>query len=393
MTISISNMMIMLSIILGPTISTNYIDLPVFMVVLEKQSPRTVHLGTIEKSGTELLDIEEGWFEIPFQECLAIIREDEWTPRPSRMRVVSRDGQVFPGSFVDGDSDFITIQHPWMQKMKIPLDRVERVEFKSSETTVTDIDQDHVVLRNGDVMTGFIETISDPVTIEVTRDEVEMFEIPLERIAEIRLAGESVSPSWPRAWFVDGLQVTVPSIEIDDTGHVRIGPHEFMMDQYGRYPNIDETVAIVMDGDRFTPLSSLDVRTVPTDPVRRINPDPRKLDVLRVFNLSDLQISGPVQHEFKIKKGFNRFRTLMERNRNSEQWASPDVEIKADDKIIWSGRIVGRIPIDLKLPESCDSLVIKVGCGEHGPIHCGVILRDPILLKESAVGDQSQLLK
>ncbi|MBG84671.1 MAG: hypothetical protein CMJ40_09015 [Phycisphaerae bacterium] len=368
-------------------------DLPVFLVILEQNSPRSVHLGTIESSGTELLDVDEGWFETPFRECLAIIREDEWKPIPSRMRVFSRDGQVFPGSFMSGDEDSITIRHPWMREMRIPLDDVDRVEFRSSDTSITDTDQDHLLLRNGDVMSGFIEMISDPVTIEVTRDEVEMFDVPLERIAEIRLAGDSKPPRWPRAWFIDGLQATVPSIEVDDTGHVRMAPHEFMTGPYERYPGIEEMVAIVMDGDRFTPLSSADVRTVAIDPVRRVNPDPRKLDVMKVFNLSDLRISGPVQHEFTVTRGFNRFRTVLERPRNSDRWASPDVEIKVGDDVIWSGPVVGRVPIDLELPQSCESLVIRVECGEHGPVQCGVILRDPIISKQSTVGDGRQLLE
>ena len=207
-------------------------ELPTFQTILERESTRRVHLGTIGRTGAEFLDAENGWFDIPLTECFAIIRDDAWVPRPSRMRVFLADGQVFPGSFIGGDQDHITIRHPWMDQMRIPLDDVSRVEFGPSNPMVTDDSQDHVLLTNGDVLTGFIESIEDPVVIEVTRDDVELFEIPLDRIAEVRLA--EPPPRWPRAWFVDGFQLTAPSIRIDETGRVKMPCHEFMTGEYGR---------------------------------------------------------------------------------------------------------------------------------------------------------------
>ncbi|MDG2093876.1 MAG: hypothetical protein P8J89_01220 [Phycisphaerales bacterium] len=393
MMIFATHILILLAGIQGFQPSITQGDLPTFQVVLERESPRQVHLGTIGPSGADFLDTKEGWFDVPSGECLAIIRDDSWRPRPSRMRVIATDGQVFPGSFIGGDRDSITIRHPWMDEMRIPLDDIKRVEFRPSRSIITSDDQDHVLLTNGDVVTGFIESIEDPITIEVARDDMETFEIPLERIAELRLAGESVPPEWPRAWFVDGLQVSVPSIRIDETGQVKMASHQFMTGGYGRLPGIDETVAIVMDGERFTPLPAVDVETVSIDPVRRVNPDPERLDVMRVFDLSDLRMSGPVQYEFSVKRGFNRFRTVLERPRNSDNWSSPDVEIKADDQIVWSGRVDGRLPLDIELPDSCTSLVVRIACGEHGPIHCGVVFRHPVLSIQSSVGDASQLLE
>lgn len=397
MTISSIPIMILLLGPIGsgvsPDASPGFTDLPRFLTVLEGEAPRHVHLGTIDQSGAELLDVDAGWFDVPFRKCLAILRDDKWTARPSRMRVIARDGQVFPGSFMVGDRDSVTVRHPWMHEMRIPLEEIERVEFKPMKTTITDGDQDHVLLLNGDVLTGFIEQVDDPVKIEVTRDQVEMFEIPLDRIAEIRLAGESTPPEWPRAWFVDGLQVTVPSISVDETGRVVIGPHEFMTGRYERYPSIDEMVAIVMNGDRFKPLSAVDVKTIAIDPLRRVNADPKKIDVSRVLGLSDLHLSGPVQHKFALKEGFNQFRSTLDRPRNSEEWSPPSLEIRADETVIWSGEVDTGIPIDLELPDSCESLVITIECGEHGPIHCGVILRDPIISRQSTVGNQRQLLE
>lgn len=368
-------------------------ELPTFQTILERESTRRVHLGTIGRTGAEFLDAENGWFDIPLTECFAIIRDDAWVPRPSRMRVFLADGQVFPGSFIGGDQDHITIRHPWMDQMRIPLDDVSRVEFGPSNPMVTDDSQDHVLLTNGDVLTGFIESIEDPVVIEVTRDDVELFEIPLDRIAEVRLAGDPAPPRWPRAWFVDGLQLTAPSIRIDETGRVKMPRHEFMTGEFGRYPGIDEIVAIVIDGDRFKPLSGVGVKTVPIDPIRRVNPDPQRLDVARVLDLSDLRMSGPVQHEFSMKGGFNRFRTVLERPRNSDNWSPPLVEIGVDDRILWSGRVEGSLPLDIELPDGSESLVIRIDCGDHGPIHCGVVFRDPIMSIQSAVRDSGKILE
>lgn len=390
------NILIVTTILFQDKTPTGSNDLPVFLLISEKNVPRITHLGTIESSEADLLDVEAGWFKVPYSECLALIREDTWMPRPSRMRAVCRDGQVFPGSFIGGDRDAVLVRHPWMNEIRIPLEEIARIELSNNTVSSLDPDQDHLILRNGDVLTGFIDSISETVVIEVTREDVERFDIPINRVSEIRLSAEPLQPSWPRVWFVDGLEMTIPSISIEESGHVEVGRHEFMTTDYDRFAGIDELVAVVFDGDRFSPLSNLPIKTRTIDPARRTNRDPKRLDQSKSFGVTDLLLTGPVQHEFEIKSGCNNFRTVVERPRNSVRWSAPTLRILVDNEVVWNNVVRERMSIDLDFPDQSKRIVMEITCGSNGPIHCGLILRDPVVSRisnRSTIGNGDQLIE
>ena len=357
---------------------------PRFNAILLDESPRTVKLGTIEPTGSDLLDVDEGWFTIQPGGCLAVIRQDPWTLRPSRMRITLHDGQIFPGELVFGDQDRIQIDHLWMRKLDIPIDRISLIEFRSG-TEVPPGESDRVVLVNGDVLTGFIVSIDDKVRIETGRDEIREIELPIDRVAAIAFAGESPPASWPQIWMLDGVRMTIPRVGIDASGRLDLDPHEFMLGDYERLPNADELVALILDGDRFTPLGNLPLDVIKTSVARRTNPPPVRQDPGAPIGLTNLLLGGPARYDFTIPDGTIRFRSVLERPRTSRRWPSPTVTISLGDTVLWTGQLEDPVDLDLDCTQVGGSgrLSIDIACGSQGPVHCGVRLIQPMIFQKT----------
>lgn len=357
-----------------------------FLAVLSGQPPRLVQLGTIEATGSDLLDEQEGWVKIEPGDCLAVIRRGAWAPRPSRTRVILQDGQVLTGVLMSGDKDSIQIDHLWMRELDIPLERIQRIEFKSN-VAIPSGELDRVVLINGDVLEGFVNTVDDPIIIEVEREEIEEIQIPLERAAAIAFGGAQTSASWPQVWTIDGVRMTVPQVEVDASGRLNMAPHEFMVGEYERLPGTNEIVAVVLDGSRFAPLANLPVRTISTSIARRTAPPPRRENPLGPIGLSNLLLGGPARYEFTLPPGTDRFRAKLQRPRSSRRWPSPMVIITMGDRELWSGVFEDDVELNLPLDTGSGSgdstLLIEVTCGSQGPVHCGALLIDPIVLDET----------
>ncbi|MDG2424113.1 MAG: hypothetical protein P8M22_09050 [Phycisphaerales bacterium] len=356
-----------------------------FLAVLSDQSPRLVQLGTIESTGSDLLDVNDGWINIPAGDCLAVVRRGKWKPRGSRTRVMLHDGQMFSGDLVSGNQDGIKIDHMWMRELDIPLDRISLIEFRSN-VMVPPGELDRVVLANGDVLSGFVHSVDDPVTIEIEREEVEEIKLPLDRVAAIAFGGESPPASWPQIWTLDGVRMSVSSASIDASGRLDMEPHEFMVGSYERLPGADEIVALVLDGNRFTPLATLPVTTINTSEARRTASRPRREDPMAPIGLTDLHLGGPARYVFQLPAGSDRFRTGLQRPRTSRRWPPPTLVVSHGEDVLWSGEFQESMKLDLPFNPEEDSknLSIELFCGSQGPVHCGIRLVDPMVLVDPA---------
>jgi hypothetical protein len=139
---------------------------------------------------------------------------------------------------------------------------------------------------------------------------------------------------------------------------------------------------MVLQGDRFVSLAELPAETSSTEPTRRTATTPRKADSSAPIGLTDLHLSGPASFRFDLPPGSNRLRTTIKRPERGRDWSSPTITIAVGDDLLWEGEIKSSHPIDLELPAGSDALVIEIVCGVHGPIHCGVTLHDPLIMKQ-----------
>ncbi|MCH2134805.1 MAG: hypothetical protein MK116_13775 [Phycisphaerales bacterium] len=366
---------LLLAAVAGSTIASAA-DAPEFLAILESDRPRFVNLGSIDGMGADLLDLEEGWVNYPTGECHAVIRRGKWSYRPSRMRVILHDGQTLPGVFVEGDEEHLKIDHLWLRELVIPLDRINRIEFRSG-ASIPEGTGDRVVLANGDFLEGFLEQVGDPTVIET--GDGERVEIPLDRVAAVAIEGEPVEPRWPQVWTIDGVRMSVDKAEFMSSGRIGLARHEFMTDDYDRLPGSDEIVALVFDGSRFSPLATMPVETINTSVARRTAPPPRHERRSAPVGLTDLHLQGPARFEFTLPDRADRFRTSLRRSRQGGRWPSPTITISAGEQELWTGTAQQDSPLDLSLANLSGPLVIELTCGDQGPVHCGVTLVDPII--------------
>ncbi|MBG80681.1 MAG: hypothetical protein CMJ39_08250 [Phycisphaerae bacterium] len=352
---------------------------PKCLAILQSEGPRLVEPGVMDDQSVELFDLESGWLELPADECLAIIRKDGWIPRRASTRVHLNDGQVFSGSLISSDSEVIMIDHLWMRELEIPLENVIRIDFKPG-TKIPAGDTDRLVLVNGDLLTGFIDQVGNPTIIET--DDGQRIEVPSDRVAAVALMNDPRPPAWPQLWTVDGLRMSVPNIAIDDTDHLVLPPHPFMKGRYERLPRTSEIVALVIKGDHFVPLAELPVVTTSTEPARRTSTSPRKSDSFAPLGLTDLHFSGPAKFNFQLPDGSSRLRSTITRPQRSRKWSNPILRISAGDQLLWEQEIESTHLVDIPIPPVTESLTMEIVCGMHGPVHCGITLNDPLIMKE-----------
>jgi hypothetical protein len=350
-----------------------------FLSVFADAPGRQVRLGTIDSSGADLLDVDDlAWFTTAPGQTLALIRRGSWKVRPSQTRVTLDDGQVFPGSLIRGDADEVLIYHPWMRELAIPLERIRRIDFKTN-IIIPPGEDDRIVLTNGDVLEGFVTQVGRDAIIETHGETPERITVPLHRVAAVAISTQETPPHWPQVWMVDGLRMSLERAEFDASGRLSLARHPLMSGDYERLPGSDELVALVLDGARFEPLAHQHMRTVATTPVRRTAPPPERLNPRAPAGLTSLHLTGPARFEFDLPPRTTALRTRIVTGHLAQGWTPPEVVISVGNSILWRGW--PDQDLDVPLSGAAGPLVIELHCGEHGPMHCGVTLVDPILIK------------
>ena len=352
---------------------------PTFVGILRNDEPRSVRLGNLTQGTWEVLG-DQGWMTWTPGVCLALERDDEWFPRTTDLQVHLTDGQIVVGDLVSGDDEHLVIDHLWMRELVIPLDRIDRVH-RRGEPVVSRSPADEVFLVNGDSVTGFVERIANPVRFETDGDDGSVIEIPMNRISAIDLQGEREHPAWPQIWLVDGSRLHLDSIGFNDEGVFTLSRHPFMSGDYERLPTAREAVAVILEGDAYTPLATCPVTAESLSRIPLTAHPPRLIDPNRPLGITEMDLRGPMQYTFTLPDAAHRLRAVLERPRRSRVWPAPKVTVMRGDSVLWSGRTSTRMPLDLDLHGQDGPLVITIESSGHGPVHSGMLLRDAIVLR------------
>jgi len=365
-----------------------------FMLLEHDGSVNPVQLTVIGPDEVEVMESNSGFMVIPRSSCITFLRP---TPTPINTRkpmLHLHDGQVFPGQLVMvWEEDHVLWEHDWLGPLRVPVDRIDRITMHSQQAPVgipaprVASDLDVVRLLNGDVVEGFVTSISDPIQIEVERNtETVESSIPLARIQEIDLFGEPEPMRDPRVWMTDGTVATLPVLELTGDSYLRIGDHEFRIEGAANDlsgPALRRVHGISLSGSSITSLSNLEPIAISSPPSKFATTMPLVTDHSAPLGLSPVEIRGPVAISYTLPDGPHRFRSTVRLPASSGTWGDCELVLLVDGIQVYRERFnAEHTDSQLDLPIDGRVLELQVLEGANGPVQDHLRFEYAMLLRD-----------
>jgi len=332
------------------------------------------------------------------------------------------DGQVLPGSPNVGASDGgegVVDRVAWSARLwgpvLIDLEGVQRVVVNARAAARVmqgslergAASEDRVVLINGDVLDGFVESVSGAAVRIESSGEVRSIE--LARVAIISLASPARSPSGARVWLEDGTVArgALRPAPLGKIGLVPDGPWiergnesaaGASRESAGVELDLSEVGALAFDASRLVALGSLSARVEGVS-ARRWTPPVVVGPAQGVaLGAADIALPGPMSAEWMLPQGASHVSMRLELPESARVFGDcvVRVEIAGEEASGVTHRLSSASPsvmVRLALGDAIGSapsaegvrrLVVRVEAGERGGIQDRVVIRRGLVLVDSA---------
>lgn len=313
--------------------------------------------------------------------------------RPFAVLTVN-DGQVVPGAFGgfvgEATESSVRWKHMGLGMIDLPSAQIASIQFQPTLATARATESDELVLRNGDVVRGFIEKFGDPMVIDRSG---QTHEVPIDRVASLALVTAARPAGAVRVWITDGTVIDGTALHAlrsgDDVSFVLEGVSLIT----GRPPLAlmpQEILAVRTSTHRILPLCTLSPTTLPpTTPAlpRAEYPQPTTTQQNPPLAAAALEIRGPLRLIYEIPQGFTTFNATAELPPSMRTWGDCCIVIRQ------AGTELARYPISTKNPTAkihvaihAGALEIEIEEGSGGPIGDTIILRRAILVVADGQG-------
>ena len=351
-----------------------------------------VQIVEVAEIGEQRLVVREDggeWASVSRQRCVALLRLDAVVVPRLQGWLRLADGQRFPGQALSGarvaEGVFVWSQSSWLGRLRVPLERIASVTLSGSATVPSPGEADVLVLANGDRVEGFVTALGDPISLEVPNDldrGSSVIDLPLGRVAAVRMVTPRQRPTGQRLWFIDGTVVDVQQVTLGDDGFYRLYGVPFAEEPPDRVA-LEAVAAVLFDPDALVAFSSLVPRRVEGPVTRYVVPHPAVLDDHAPLSLSRVEFRGPVTAHYVLPAGAAYFAAEAQLPESSRAWGDCLLKVRSDDREVFSQRLNAETPttvIGVRLTGS--TLTIEVTEGSAGPIHDRVILLRGLILVE-----------
>ena len=311
------------------------------------------------------------------------------------------DGQRLVGALrpaaPDSDAEVVAWEHEVLGVVRVSLDRVRRVRLAPAPAAAEGAADDELVMANGDRLSGFLVRISPSDGVVGLETDGTERAVPLDRLAEIRLANPAETPAGTLVWLADGSVVAVDSFRTSRTGEITLAL-ALQADSAGAPSEsrpaalaLEDIRAIAFDAGILTPLARCaPSRQSPSEGRRWTEPAMTGDSGAALLYAADIVLPGPMSVEWTIPAGATRLA--------AEAELPPDMWVWGDCEVVvslagGSGRAaelfrarlsgdepVARINVPLAGGGPARRLEIRTEPGRFGPIQDRVILRRPLLL-------------
>jgi hypothetical protein len=353
-----------------------------FLLIRRDPPVRTVAVAEISAHRLVHRDEASGWTAVPRDQCVALLHEDAIIVARRQGWLQLADGQRFPGEALSGarmtDDVLVWIQSSWLGRMEVPLDRIESVTFAGSAPVPGSGDLDVLRLANGDRLEGLVTALGDPIVVEVTNGETsgsQTIELPLDRVASLRMVTPPQEPAGRRLWLIDGTVVDVDDVMLGDDGFFRLEGLPFVDDAQPKRIELEAVAAVQFDSEGLVPLASLAPSRVQGPATRYVVPPPTVLDEFAPLGLGRVLFRGPVSVRYLLPEGSAYLSAEAQLPVMARSWGDCELVIRNDDREVFSARLNGDHPTAvIGVPLAGSGLTVEVMEGSSGPVQDQVVL-------------------
>jgi len=338
-------------------------------------------------------------------EALALIRVDPSSPsaefrvpdvtEPSRGFILLADDRKILGAPVVSEAageGMVQWNGDLVGSAQYPIESLRRMFLRavtpdSPERAPAIGSGDLVLLANGDRVEGFLVGFGTVATIEDASSH-ELIEIPLERVAQVRIAGPALAPAanneYARLWTSEG--------SIFDVAQVTWSPEEV---RYSRTPEEAHSVAAPIERTygpeiiravefrqgSLVPLARLPLEKALPSEWNEVALPPRVLRADALLGLSDVEFIGPMEAIYVLPPGASRLAAEVELPSTSWDWGDVDLVVHVDEQEIVRRHFDADNPVfSLTTPLPPGRLLhIKLEEAGNGPVQDRLLFHQPML--------------
>lgn len=324
---------------------------------------------------------------------------------PSQMRLIRLvDGQIVHGRiFESHDADIIHADLYSSSTMRgvasISLERIVEIAPDRAARTnpMTDnarLESDSITMINGDVLSGFIESVGPTTMIDTGRGVVD---IDFDRTSVISLSNPVESVPGVYISTIDHLVLRASSFDFDFQHPLRVqidgpslGLETDARDVWIMDPNSAIGVFVHRATDKIVSLSSIQPESVEPTGNRDWTQFPTVIaSHLSTPVLSTIDLHAPVKVVYEVPSGTTRFACQLSAPINT--WTDCIATITAigydgSRTELHSSRLNAdhaTVEINTRLDNECRHLEFRIDPGEYGPIQDRVLIVNPRLFVES----------
>lgn len=379
-------------------------DGPARVLLDRRLTERTVQLAGMDDRTVSYID-EGGLIRVePFTEFIAMLPESGDAPPPPRMALWLTDGQRLAGDLRPGTPPpgVVRWEHPALGAMDVSLEVVWRVtllrpgEVAAAPTLSAPIGQDVVILTNGDLLSGFVESVGELVEIDV---DGAVQTVPRERVVSVTLASPATAPQGSLVWLADGSVVAIDGVHTSPAGVVRLHPILDRSEGAGSEAagvaprgrselRLSDIVGVLFDAGRVVPLASIaplpqSVREAWAAPMGVKEPSEALLWA------ADLTLPAPMTVEWQLPARITRL--SLTGQLPPDMWTWGDCELVIS--VVSAGGAAAEVArerlhadrpsvtVSMELPDGPGRVLrITLDAGRYGPIQDRVVLRRALLL-------------
>jgi len=381
-------LLLVLPLCLGATEQGETSSEPTLLIDRELRS-HAITLTSIDHGFVRGLDREGQDCQFTVNQVLALIHADGIPVRGQTAFIETVDGQRRFGKLVpDEDPESVLWEHGTFGFVRIPIGKIRFIRLNEG-TGLTTIDSssqsminDRVTLTNGDVLSGFVVALDDPILIDLGDRTVD---VPIERVGCVALANPPELRSGPMIHLNTGEAIRVLSVTASkaDSFEVRVANAPDQVIQL----TSDQVVGLYFDAGSLLGLSEVPINRLSAngwgDPV---------LDSVTVVQsemavgLEDVRVRGPVVVSFDLPIGADRFAAMVVIPLEYRDWADFDLVFSVDDEPVFSTSMDTNHPVEevyFDIPDKPTgdertqkrSLTLRVDAGKRGPVRDVFIVR------------------
>jgi hypothetical protein len=319
---------------------------------------------------------------------------------------------IIPGAGEAPSPDWCQWESPLFGRVRVKLDQIRRLRMEGfaspSVEPLKPSKNDTVLLSNGDVVSGFVESIAEQVLIKA---DVQTSPIAPQRVRELRLANPAEAPKGARLWLSDGTVLRLdrvgdappPAPGQGEGANAAISDEVIYVTPAGIEAKQQAAVvaggrfrAFLPEARRVIGLSSLPVEIQRPAPDR---PGTGELRTLRspgdYLDAADLELPGPMSVEWSLPADAQRLGGWAVLPETAREWGDCvlTISLLEDDQPateLARATLNASSPIvrlDIALPAAKSTgprrLGAKVDAGRFGPIQDRVVLRRVVLVRGS----------